>query len=307
MRRVATLALFSCVLTGTTSVAAAVRNEGGGASSGNGLIAFVRTGAIYVMNADGTGVHRLMHEAREERNPDWSPDGQKIIFESARRNQEGGLTVANADGSGLHALRDLPLSERDPAWSPDGRRIAFDHELDLIGQVDVYVMNANGTQPRRLTRTPGGDSDPDWSPDGTKIVFQSQRDNLRIPPSNERYLDNEIYVINADGSGLRRLTRNSANDLYPAWSPDGKTIAFASGRDSGDRDFELYVMDADGSHQRRLTRSRRNEERRSAWSPDGRKILFESGAEIYVMNANGTGIRRLTHKSGEAPTWRPAP
>src|SRR3989304_3582025 len=100
--------------------------------------------------------------------------------------------------------------------------------------------------------------------------------------------NSKIYVANADGSGQRRLTRNTAQELSPAWSPDGRKIAFV-GR--GDSSLEVYVMNADGSEQRRLTRNAVRDGN-PVWSPDGRSIAFESKWQVYVMNADGSGQRR---------------
>src|SRR5437773_823208 len=82
----------------------------------------------------------------------------------------------------------------------------------------------------------------------------------------------DVYVMNADGSGQRRLTRDWANDVLPDWSPDGRRIAFVSKRDGNS---EVYVMNADGSGERRLTRNTADDAE-PAWSPDGRTIVFES-------------------------------
>ncbi len=119
-----------------------------------------------------------------------------------------------------------------------------------------------------------------------EIVFQSDRDgNL------------EIYSMNADGSGVTRLTTNRAPDLVPAWSPDGREITFTSGRD-GNR--EIYVMNADGGDERRLTHDPARD-LFPTWSPDGRRIAFVRESKrgtfagpIYVVNADGSGERKLT-------------
>ena len=94
---------------------------------------------------------------------------------------------------------------------------------------------------------------PRWSPDGRKLLFVSRRNG-----------NPEVYVINADGGGQRRLTRNPAEDSDPAWSPDGRKIAFISTRD-GER--AIYVMNADGSQQRSVTRGIRRIGSGFAWSP----------------------------------------
>ena len=147
----------------------------------------------------------------------------------------------------------------------------------------------------RLTNDDAADWAPDWSPDGQRIAFESDRDG-----------DLEIYVMNADGSGVTRLTDHDAPDALAAWSPDGQRIAFMSARDG---DFDIYVMNADGSGVTRLTNDA--DDWWPAWSPDGQRIAFESerdgDGEIYVMNADGSGVTRLTNNdAGDGvPAWSP--
>ena len=137
------------------------------------------------------------------------------------------------------------------------------------------------------TPTPTPTPEPDDHTAG-KITFMSSRDG-----------NAEVYVMNADGSGQTRLTKNNQTwDYCPAWSPDGSKIAFESDRDGN---WEIYVMNADGSEQTRLTNNP-EEDYSPAWSPDGSKIAFMSkrdgNYEIYVMNADGSEQTRTHQQSG---------
>jgi len=236
----------------------------------------------------------------------------KIAFES-RRDGDLDIYLVNPDGSNLQRLT-KGKEAWEPDWSPDRTKILFTSTLHG-GEEEVYVMDADGSNVHRLTHTPGEGTSSwaaDWSPDGNQIAFTSNRDG-----SPEGWDGNDIYVMDADGSNIRRLTREDGADGSSAWSPDGSRIAFMSSRDDKSRS-EIYVMTVDGSKAWRLTHDKR-QAARPAWSPDGERITFQStrtnrkqaydGAEfeIYVMDADGANIQRLTHRPNADghPDWSP--
>ena len=172
---------------------------------------------------------------------------------------------------------------------------------------EVFSINPDGTGEQVLTGHPLRDGDPSVSPDGTKIAFESFRDG-----------GSEVYVMNADGTGVTRLTFNGpAEDRGTSWSPDGTRIAFHSARfppavpGPGHSALEIFTMNADGTDQVRLTNNNFQDSLPS-WSPDGTRIAFTSNRdggdfEIYVMNADGSNPTRLTNSAGEDahPMWSP--
>ena len=253
--------------------------------AGGGRIAFAshRDGpeSVFVMSEDGSGVVRAGDGKVRTAWPDWSPDGESVVFERGA-GKDVDLYVARADGSGLARLTDDPAEEGKPDWSPDGKRIAF--YSGRTGTHDVYIMNADGSNWVPVIGAETSDEDdPDWSPDGTRLALGSTYDG-----------NGEIYVVNVDGSNPVNLTHHPANDYDPAWSPDGTKIAFMSVRDGN---FEIYVMGADGSNVRRLT-NQRGWDARPAWSPDGLQIVFDSDRggqwDIWAMDADGSNPRKLT-------------
>jgi Tol biopolymer transport system component len=209
--------------------------------------------------------------------------------------------VINADGSGLTKLTSHPGNDFDPAWSPDGTRIAFRSERD--GNNEIYVMNADGSSPRNVSNYPGDDWGPAWSPDGSRIAFNSTRDGP----------DLHLHLVRPDGSGVERI----GGDIwveYPAWSPDGRKIAFMAQTWEGGGNYEVYVMRAGGSGVKRLTNAP-GTDGFPAWSPDGKRIAFTSeredpgrhglGTRVYVMNADGSALRKLTKIHCTYPDWAP--
>ena len=177
-----------------------------------------------------------------------------IAFCSDRAKHGGNrhIFLMKTDGSQPRNLTADPMSDDyGPAWSPDGTKIAYSSEH--IGNPEIFVMDADGKHLVQLTRHRAYDSSPSWSPDGSKIAFNSDRDHL-IEVGPGQVGDLEIYVMNADGKNVIRLTKTGGLNREPSWSPDGSKIAFASERDRRGN-LEIYVMDANGKNPVRLTRN----------------------------------------------------
>jgi TolB protein len=252
---------------------------------------------IFTIRADGSDRQQLTSEPGRDAGPAWSPDASRIAFYAHWPDETTwSIYVMDADGSNLGQLTNTQgVWDNSPAWSPDGDQIAFAREYPTQGyRAEVWVMNADGSDSHQIASTLG--SGPEWSPDGSEIVFYSDRDG-----------NSEIYVMDADGANIRRLTDTPAPEYWPDWSPDGTQIVFRSDRDGN---AEIYKMDADGSDPVRLT-DHSAEDSRPDWSPDGSEIAWSSfrdgNYEIYLMSADGTNQRRLTTTSVHAiqPDWKP--
>jgi TolB protein len=173
------------------------------------------------------------------------------------------------------------------------------------GIEDIYIMDPDGSNVRRVTVTEPVEGEergswvPAWAPDRSQIAFASNRDDGGSA---------NLYVVDADGSNLRRLTNHEGLDYTPDWSPDGTEIAFLSDRDGF---YELYAMDADGSNVRRLTHLEKGENELCCpdWSPDGRKLAFMSirlprTMMLQVLDVATGDVTDLSFFGG-LPRWSP--
>lgn len=242
---------------------------------------------IYSINGDGSGFINLTNRpASNDRNPHWSPDGSKIVFESDREGFYKIYTM-NSDGSQQTRVTAAGGVHRSPRWSPDGTRIAFVSARDE-GNNEIYVINADGTNEIRLTRDTDDDSDPNWSPDGTRIAYTANvGGNL------------DIRIVATDGSGQIGDISNATptQELQPAWSPDG---SYLIGTTTAGGDLEIFRADADGSNVVNLT-DHPSADNFPSFSPDGTRIVFDSDrggqTDVYTMNPDGSGLINVTNSA----------
>jgi Tol biopolymer transport system component len=235
--------------------------------------------------------------------PSWSPGGRHLLYARfvAPRDPRNGECCLDGSSAlwvtGPRGPRLLSGTEgaEAPSWSRDGKRLAF------VRRGRVYVARADGTRARLLRRDTHAQYWPAWSPDGRRLSFWRARCGGRVRRPCHDQLD--VYVVGADGRGLRRIAANVAGWGPAAWSPDARRLAFG-------RDTEIWVVNADGTGARRIAAGESLGEGFSepAWSPDGRRLVVRGSRGLYVMSADGTGIRRITSASEEAdssPAWSP--
>jgi Tol biopolymer transport system component len=226
----------------------------------------------------------------------------------------GDIFLVQPDGTGLTPLTRTRRGEFDPVWRPDRRQVAFVRSSVAEGVdypetcTDILVANADGSGETTLTGDEACELWPAWSPDGTRLAFVSDREG-----------EQEIFLINADGTGLRQLTQGAglvggerALLSRPAFSPDGSRLVFHQEFDRETEDeegstegFLICFVKADGTGQTCPAAGSA-----PAWSPDGTRVVFSRRSRstpegLSVMNADGTGQRPLTRGADSSPAWSP--
>jgi Tol biopolymer transport system component/serine/threonine protein kinase len=280
---------------------------GGGA----GQIAFASKASgnfqIYVINSDGTGRRQITNLPEGACQPDWSPDGKRLVFispcETINDYYPGSaMYIINEDGKGLLPLPTLVGGDYDPKWSPDGNKIVFT-SLRNGGRPQLFVHNLEDNSVTPISEKFLTDFQASWSPDGKQLVFISTRKQGQ-----------QVWVMDADGKNPQQLTRknNGILNYRPSYSPDGKNIIFTQYVSEGSVprvliapiNFETY------SDYRVSDLPMRD----AVYSPDGYWIAFEGwlvggSHNIYIMSATGAGLTPVTDDSALDfdPAWRPAP
>lgn len=238
------------------------------------------TSGIWVVEADGSGAHKIASGV----DPQFSPDGSLIAYAGTEAR---GLFVMNADGSDPHEI--TSGNDDYPSWSPDGRSLAFVHSTGVRSA--IFVVGADGRGLRRLTSGDDADSHPDWSPNGTLITFARTSLRRRLPKP-------QVMTIGPNGSGLSALVAGST----PTFSPDGAQIAFTTQHN------DVAVVNLDRSDRLVLAPGES-----PTWSPDGTMLAFarkdtEGSAGIWRIDSNGRNLLPISDPvTVTSLSWQPDP
>jgi Tol biopolymer transport system component len=255
----------------------------------------------YVIRTDGSGLRRVSNGMGKTTCGWFLPGDRRLFFASSHafdsacpprpdpsRGYVWGLDrfdvyTVNRDGSDLRRLTNFGVYTAEGILSPDGRRIVFTSLKD--GDLDIYTMNVDGSDMRRLTTTPGYDGGPWWSPDGSKIVYRAWHPVDSAELAEYRTLLGqrmirpnrmELWVMNADGSNQRQITRLGGANFGPSWTPDGQRIIFSSNHQNPrSRNFDLFLVNLDGTGLEQIT-NHPEFDGFPMFSPDGRRLIWAS-------------------------------
>ncbi len=257
--------------------------------------------ALYLVDANGNNPRELVScgdcaRLNADSSIAWSPDGSRIAL-TRRTGLAQDLWLVNVKTGALSRLTDCAsgkaCADASAEWSPDGQAIVFSRWVK--GQVaSIYTMRPDGTH-LKLIAAVAGAQDPQWSPDGRKIAFQG---------------NNGIYTVNADGTQLTQIAAAGGLAGEPAWSPDGMKLLYVKtplNAATSAETTQLWTINANGSRNRRIYQlSTSGRWPLPFWSPDGKQIAVAPNFGVFVMNADGSGVR-LVGESANQVAWQPIP
>jgi dipeptidyl aminopeptidase/acylaminoacyl peptidase len=280
--------------------------------------------AVHVAPLDGRGKARRFTQGNKDHTPRWSPDGRYLMFVS-ERGEKNQLFVAPIDGGEARQVTKAKYGISNPAWSPDGKHVAYmartgeyketkektaveksaprvirdlRYKLDGIGFFDerrthIFTIDIETGKENQVTDGDWYDDQPAWSPDGKQIAFVSDRERER----HQRQWRSDLWVVPAGGGKARKLTRSKGTAVSPAFSPDGRHIAFI-GHEHGDegsaKNIHLLVVPAQGGQPRSV--SAPLDRPVAGWPP--------AGARTFEWTRKGDGLLFLAGDRGTVALYR---
>lgn len=243
------------------------------------------TWQLWLVKADGIGLRRLTHSGATDVTPVWSPDGAKIMFASDR----GGGAARYFDPAETFNARDVYVmdvsggfenaeattvrivesaaDDMHPEWADGGDKVVFNRVYETEDGADILIADIDGSEETIVQTERGWNTYAAMTPDGTRLVYRGTTEEIR---DGETVHNSDIFSSRVDGSDRKRLTDDPAFDGWPAISPDGETIAFASSR-SGEA-YHIYLMPVSGGEPRQITFESKFHYTQPAWSADGKTL-----------------------------------
>lgn len=274
-----------------------------GGGSGGILFASDRSGSVqlWLIDSGGMDARQITNLPDGACQPDWSPDGTRLVFISpcAGKQEEypgASLYLVNIDGTGLVPLATMPGGDFDPAWSPDGAQIAFTSLRDN-GIPHIYLYQLEDQSTLRLSHIVNYERQPAWSPDGKKLAYQTTRLG-----------EQQIWIMDANGDNAGEFSSLGGGfEWMPVWSPDGSVLVYSQGRSS-----HLVARQVGSQAAQEVIISDKIPPAEAAsFSPDGWWLVFEvrqdTNHELFLILKNGANFTCLTNNPGADfhPAWRP--
>lgn len=275
-----------------------IQKFGGTASLLGSRIYFVKQASkdikeIWVMDWDGGNPKQMTRLRSLSINPAVSPDGSRLAFTSYARGTPRIMMMDTLTGRMLNFYNQEASLNATPNFTPDGKQIYY--ASTAAGPAQIFIANVDGQGFRRISHRDSIEMEPKVNPKNSNLL-------LFVSGAHE-----QVYQMNADGTGVQMVTNGEGEASNPAWNPDGQHFAFAWTRGYARGDFNVFIMDFGSRQYVQLTHSEgRNEN--PVWAPDGRHLVFASTrtgkSQIYTMLADGSQLKQLT-KDGEnsTPVW----